>query len=57
MFKRFDIVQTKQGRGRIERIDTTTYSIKMYVIGLLDGKKSDNDFTYVVKSENEITAV
>lgn len=57
MFKRFDKVQTKQGLGIIDRIDTTTYSITMYIIGLLDGKKSDNDFTYVVKSENEITAV
>ncbi len=57
MYKQWDKVSTKQGVGIIERIDRKSYSIVMYIVRLLDGKKSDNGFDYVVKCENELSTV
>lgn len=43
-------VQTRHGRGTVDRIDTTTYSIDMIIIVLGDGTK-------LVQIESEITEI
>lgn len=55
MLERFARVDTNRGTGVIERIDTKSYSITMYIIRLEDNTDYPN--VYIVKSESEIVEI
>ena len=55
IIEQFSEVNTKHGPGIVERIDTDTYSVPMFIIRLADDCLSDHGNTYVVKTEGEIT--
>lgn len=52
MLEPYTRVATNRGKGVIERIDTESYSIPMYIIRLDDNTEYPN--VYIVKSKSEI---